>query len=183
MALAGVAEELKEDEMRRFGALVNIAALFFALVVSNPAAAFGGWHGGGWHGGGWGGWRGGGWGWRGGWNGGWNRWNYWNGWGGTWGWGWGAGLLGSGLGWSYPHFGYDYYFPSYYYPNYAYLYPNYGYVAPAAPIVTGRSVAAAGLGGLCATPLRTCQLVHASFVGGGCSCRVAGGRARGSVVP
>jgi hypothetical protein len=183
--------------MKRLCALTGAAALCGALVVSGPASAFGGgFGGGGFHGGGFrgagfggGGWRGGGWGggwrgagWRGGWNGGWNRWNRWNGWGGNWGWGWGAGLLGAGLGyglasgWDYPYYGYDYYYPNYYYPNYAYF-------APATPLVTGRSVATGGVGDFCATPVRTCQLVHASFVGGGCSCRVAGGRARGSVVP
>jgi hypothetical protein len=56
-------------------------------------------------------------------------------------------------------------------------------VVPAAPVVTGRSVATGGIGDFCATPVKTCQLVQPSYVGGGCSCRVPGGRARGSVTP
>jgi predicted 3-demethylubiquinone-9 3-methyltransferase (glyoxalase superfamily) len=36
---------------------------------------------------------------------------------------------------------------------------------------------------LAAGPLDPCELYHASYVGGGCSCRVPGGRARGSVTP
>jgi hypothetical protein len=171
--------------MKRFGALLAASALCGALVVSGPASAFhGGWGGGGFHAGGWGGgWHGGGWGggWRGG---GWNRWS--GGWGG---WGWGGGLVGLGLGyglaggWDYPY--YDYYdFPYGGYAPYPYSYaPGYAYVAPAAPLVTGRSVATGGIGDFCSTPVKTCQLIQPSYVGGGCSCRVPGGRARGSVTP
>ncbi len=175
--------------MKRFGALLAATALGGALLLSGPASAFGvhgGWggHVGGWGGGGWGGgWHGGGWGggWRGG---GWNRCS--GGWGG---WGWGGGLVGLGLGyglaggWDYPY--YDYYdFPYGGYAPYPYSYaPGYAYVAPAAPVVTGRSVATGGTGDFCSTPVKTCQLIQPSYVGGGCSCRVPGGRARGSVTP
>jgi hypothetical protein len=169
--------------MKRFGALMAASALCGALLLGGPASAFGvhgGWGG---HVGGWGGgWRGGGWG--GGWHGGWNRWS--GGWGG---WGWGGGLVGLGLGyglaggWDYPY--YDYYdFPYGGYAPYPYSYaPGYAYVAPAAPVVTGRSVATGGTGDFCSTPVKTCQLIQPSYVGGGCSCRVPGGRARGSVTP
>ena len=49
-------------------------------------------------------------------------------------------------------------------------------------LLPGRSVAE-GLGDFCSTPVGICQLIHASFVGGGCSCRVVGGRAKGTVTP
>ena len=52
-----------------------------------------------------------------------------------------------------------------------------------APLVTGRSVATGQIGIYCATPAKTCELYHASYVGGGCSCRVPGGRSRGFVSP
>lgn len=38
------------------------------------------------------------------------------------------------------------------------------------------------IGGSCATPVRTCALINPAPIGTGCSCRVQGGRARGSVV-
>jgi hypothetical protein len=86
-------------------------------------------------------------------------------------------------GWDYPY--YDYWdYPYGGYAPYPYSYaPGYAYVAPAAPVVMGRSVAIGGIGDFCSTPVKTCQLVHASYVGIGCSCRVPGGRARGSVTP
>lgn len=56
-------------------------------------------------------------------------------------------------------------------------------VAAAAPLITGRSVATGRMGSMCSTPAKTCELYHTSFVGGSCSCRVAGGRALGSVTP
>ena len=56
-------------------------------------------------------------------------------------------------------------------------------VVPAAPVVTGRSIATGGIGDFCATSVKTCQLVEPSHVGGGCSCRVPGGHARGTVAP
>ena len=52
-----------------------------------------------------------------------------------------------------------------------------------APLVTGRSVAEGQMGRMCTTPAKSCELYHDSFVGNGCSCRVPGGRARGSVTP
>ena len=95
-------------------------------------------------------------------------------------------------------------------PTYSYIYPpgtyqGYGYATPdnpfgflvtslamapvnavsgaTAPLVTGRSVATGQPGNYCSTPVRTCELIHSSFVGNGCSCRVNGGHARGSVIP
>jgi hypothetical protein len=41
----------------------------------------------------------------------------------------------------------------------------------------------AGLGAHCATPVKTCLLRQISTIGGACSCKVAGGPARGAVVP
>lgn len=55
--------------------------------------------------------------------------------------------------------------------------------AASAPMVTGRSVATGQMGNTCSTPARTCELYRASWVGNGCSCRVPGGRSRGSVTP
>lgn len=41
---------------------------------------------------------------------------------------------------------------------------------------------ASSTGGYCATPVRTCALIDRAPVGIGCSCRVPGGRARGTVI-
>jgi hypothetical protein len=84
--------------------------------------------------------------------------------------GWGA--------WNYPYWGYGYD-----YPYFGYNYPYYRYNYAAAPLVTGRSVATGQTGNHCSTPVKTCLLYSASWVGNGCSCRVPGGRARGSVTP
>ncbi len=165
--------------MKRFGALMAASALCGALVLSGPASAFhGGWGGGGFHAGGWGGggWHGGGWG------GGWGHRGF--GWNRGWGYGgWGLAGLGLGLGLAgldyssdYPYYGYGYSYPGY---ASGYGYPGYGYAA--APLVTGRSVAIGGMGGYCSTPVKTCELYQASYLGNGCSCRVPGGHARGSV--
>lgn len=170
----------------------------------------GGWNGGGWRGGGWngGGWNRGGWagsGWNGGWagnpgwrGGGWNRgWAGNPGWRAGWAWnrgGWPGYSTGLGLGWAAtsPYWGWNSWdnwnntwpYNSYYGTGYGYGYrvvPRYAYGT--APVVTGRSVAATGSGMHCATPVKTCLLYSASFVGNGCSCKVTGGRARGSVTP
>jgi hypothetical protein len=176
--------------MKRFGILLASTALGAALLASGPALAFGGGHfgGGGFHGGGFGGFHGGGFGgFHGGWgHGGWggNRWGN-RGWGGGW-----PAYAGLGLGLGYGLSAWDYGYPydysyGYGYPyDYGYGYP--GYSAPyaaAAPLVTGRSVATGQLGNYCSTPAKTCELYHASYLGGGCSCRVPGGHARGSVTP
>jgi hypothetical protein len=59
-----------------------------------------------------------------------------------------------------------------------------------APLMTGRSVAVSpvpgavagpGPGNYCATPVTTCRLREPGWLGTGCSCRVADGRARGFV--
>jgi hypothetical protein len=74
-------------------------------------------------------------------------------------------------------------------PGNCYAYPMAGRAAyegfpsTPAPLVTGRSVANGQIGIYCATPAKTCELYHASYVGGGCSCRVPGGRSRGFVSP
>jgi len=158
--------------MKRLGVLMAAAALGAALLASGPAEAR--WGGGGWGGhgfaGGWGhsGWGHGGWGW------GHRGWGY-GGWGLA-GLGLGLGLAGLDYGYDYPGYGYGYGYPGY---AYGYGYPGYGYAA--APLVTGRSMAIGGMGGYCSTPVRTCELYQASFIGNGCSCRVVGGHARGVV--
>lgn len=55
--------------------------------------------------------------------------------------------------------------------------------AAAAPLMMGRSVATEQIGNSCATPQKTCTLREPSYLGVGCSCRVPGGRARGTVTP
>jgi hypothetical protein len=145
--------------MKRIGFLLASAALCGVLVLSGPARAEdrGGWHG---------------------------ETPCCGGWGQAY-----AGLAFSaahpwwGLG--YPYYGY----------SYAYPYGPYGYdvaAAPSlpliaaeaatAPLVTGRSVAT-GVGGSCSTPVTACALRHPSYIGGACSCRVAGGRVGGTVAP
>ena len=55
--------------------------------------------------------------------------------------------------------------------------------AATAPLVTGRSVATGQMGKMCSTPVKSCTLNQESWVGNGCSCKVSGGRSRGSVAP
>jgi hypothetical protein len=52
-----------------------------------------------------------------------------------------------------------------------------------APLITGRSVAIGQMGKMCSTPVKSCELYQASYVGNGCSCKVTGGRSRGTVIP
>jgi hypothetical protein len=108
----------------------------------------------------------------------------------------------AGADWRGTRFGYRSYgggYPGYGYP--AYGYPGYGgyddgdwalplgagIVAPfaAAGAEAGTDAyypeADAAIGGYCMTPYRTCQLNSPAAIGTGCSCRVPGGRARGSV--
>ena len=108
-----------------------------------------------------------------------------------------------GYGGRYPNYGgrYPYYrgrYPYYgggypYYGNYyggwgwglasgavigaAATYPYYNY-----PYSTYQTPVSSTVGGYCATSVRTCALTSAAPVGTGCSCRVSGGRARGTVV-
>jgi hypothetical protein len=161
-----------------------------------------GWGGGGWRGRpGWAGYRGYGWG-GGGWSGrpGWAGYRgygwYSPGWYGSSWWPFGLGVATAstypfwGSGWGWGGWGYPYYggggggyyagYPSYSYPSYSY--PNYAYTTRA-PVVTGRSVASGNVGRHCTTQVRMCLLRNASFVGNGCSCKVSGGRARGTVTP
>jgi hypothetical protein len=56
-------------------------------------------------------------------------------------------------------------------------YPYYNY-----PDSTYQTPVSSTVGGYCATTVRTCALTSAAPVGTGCSCRVSGGRARGTVV-
>lgn len=89
------------------------------------------------------------------------------------GWGLGAGALAAGaiLG---SAAAYPYYYGTPYYDEPAYYYYRRPYYA--APV-------SSGVGDYCRTPVRTCQLINPAELGASCSCRVAGGRARGSVVP
>jgi hypothetical protein len=98
-------------------------------------------------------------------------------------------------------YGYGYGYPSNYAYGYGYPYANsYDYANPfaivtapiaalaaatpaTAPLVTGRSVATGQMGKMCSTPVKACELYHASYIGNGCSCKVTGGRSRGSVSP
>ena len=70
-----------------------------------------------------------------------------------WGWGWGATGLATGIA-----------------IGAAAAMPAPVYATPAGAV-----------GSYCATPVRTCALINAAPVGTGCSCRVTGGRARGTV--
>lgn len=61
----------------------------------------------------------------------------------------------------------------------------YGYSAPtyygySAPVVSAGAVAADG--NYCATAVKTCLLYEPGWLGTGCSCRVPGGFARGTVI-
>jgi len=86
--------------------------------------------------------------------------------------GWGAGGLAAGaiLGGAAA---YPYYYGTPYYDEPAYYYRRPYYSAPVS----------SGIGDYCRTPVRTCQLINPAEIGVGCSCRVAGGRAYGSVIP
>jgi hypothetical protein len=193
----------RSDPMKRLSAFIATTGLGLALLLTGAGDAWAqwrhGWYGGGWRGPGWHspgfgigfGWGRPGWGWNRGW--GWNA-----GWGWQrpgWGWnrGWWPGYAGLGLGWgatspyynwgaSWPYSTYDWPYGRYYgsWGSPAYL---GAYAAPRTTIVTGRSVATGSIGTHCATPARTCLLKQASYVGIGCSCKVTGGRARGSVTP
>ena len=57
-------------------------------------------------------------------------------------------------------------------------YPAYGY-----PAYPAYEVLPAASGGQCSTPVKICTLYEPAPLGTGCSCRVPGGRARGSVEP
>ena len=76
-------------------------------------------------------------------------------------------------GWHYGwhrhrHYGYGYGYPRYY---------HYGYAGAAAPVVAGEAAS----GNYCATAVKTCLLYEPGWLGTGCSCKVPGGRARGTV--
>lgn len=81
-------------------------------------------------------------------------------------------VLGAAAAYPYyygaPYYGYE---TPYYYGRPYYAEPYY--VAPVS----------SGIGEYCRTPVRTCRLINPAELGVGCSCRVAGGRAYGSVIP
>lgn len=66
-------------------------------------------------------------------------------------------------------------YPYYSEPYYSYPYYSYPYATYQTPIASGE-------GAYCATSVRICALTNTAPIGTGCSCRTAGGRARGSVV-
>jgi hypothetical protein len=66
------------------------------------------------------------------------------------------------------------------YPDYGPAYPDYG---PAYPVYPAYQSAPVASGDQCSTPIRVCTLYEPAQLGVGCSCKVAGGRARGTVVP
>ena len=79
--------------------------------------------------------------------------------------GWGGAGIGLGLA-SAPYWGWDDY-----------------YASPLIGVGFEPGVGIGGIGGFCATPVRTCQLIDVAPIGTGCSCQVSGGRARGVVSP
>jgi hypothetical protein len=101
----------------------------------------------------------------------------------------------------YPYYGAGYYGRRYpYYGGYYGNYPYYGWGWGAAGLATGAAIGAAATypyyndpyptyqtpissaaGGYCVTAARTCALTSSAPVGTGCSCRISGGRARGTV--
>ena len=102
----------------------------------------------------------------------------------------GYGGAGFGLGLGYGGFGYDDAFgygdAGYGYPAYGYGYgdgdPTYsGGVQYGEPLRTGRSAAVGG--GVCSTPVRSCQLSEPTAVGTPCSCVSRKGTANGNVTP
>jgi hypothetical protein len=165
--------------MRRYLAVIAASGLGALSFVSSPSEAQV------WSGSGWGGWHPGfrvsvgpsgrnpgprpGW--------------YGSGW-----WPYGVTTFGARTAAVYPYWRWAWDSPADYYGTGHYTgepYPTRTF-APAyrtAPVATGRSVAAGSLGLRCATEVKTCVLRNASYVGGGCSCKVTGGRAQGAVVP
>jgi hypothetical protein len=82
----------------------------------------------------------------------------------------------------YPGWGYPGWYPGYnWYDSDWAPFAAAAIIAPLVVAATTQPYADAPLGGFCATPIRTCQLYSAAPIGTGCSCRVAGGRARGDV--
>ena len=61
-------------------------------------------------------------------------------------------------------------------------YPAYPAYYPAYPVYPAYESVPAAQGGMCSTPVKTCTLYEPAPLGIGCSCRVPGGRARGTVV-
>jgi len=55
-------------------------------------------------------------------------------------------------------------------------------IYPAYPVYPAYEAVPAAEGGMCSTPVKTCTLYEPAPLGIGCSCRVPGGRARGTVV-
>lgn len=65
----------------------------------------------------------------------------------------------------------------------SYRAPSYYFSYASSPAVTARRGVTGRMGMHCSTSVKPCLLRNASFVGGGCSCKVTGGRVRGLVVP
>jgi hypothetical protein len=165
--------------MKRSGILIAIVALAATMLASEPAAAYHyGWHRAGWHGAHWRyGWRGAHWryAWR---RGGWPVAGALAGAAAT-----TAAATGALGGYNSPYYGYGYNYP---YGNglaAVATAPVAMAAATSEPLMTGRSVAIGNvqMGNYCTTPAKTCLLINESWVGNGCSCRIPGGRARGSV--
>jgi hypothetical protein len=87
---------------------------------------------------------------------------------------WGGTSFDAGAGWPYN---------TWYGPASTYTYRVGPARAAALPVVTAQGAAAEGLGTHCTTPVKTCVLRQPFALGAGCSCKVAGGPAYGSVVP
>ncbi len=93
--------------------------------------------------------------------------------------GWGYGL-GRGL-WGYPYYGYPYDYGYYPYYGAPYDYPPgvaYGPYSSGPGVPQSHRVSV-----YCATSARICVLRRPGYVGAPCSCRVAGGLARGRIAP
>lgn len=165
-------------------AALAAAMVLGTLAVSTPASAWGR------YGGGWG---------RGHWGSGWGYRHA--GWRPTWGYGrWG--YAGMRRGWGYGRWGYAGLRPGWGFGRWGYggaalgaaaSYPySYGYYGSASPSGCGYygsgsysgasySTPAASEGYYCATSEKTCLLNEPGWLGTGCSCKVPGGRARGTV--
>jgi len=92
---------------------------------------------------------------------------------------WGGTSFDSGAGWPYN---------TWYGPASTYTYrvgpatPRYAPI-PAPIVVSELGIADGSIGMHCSTPVKICVLRQASPLGAGCSCKVTGGPARGSVTP
>lgn len=99
-----------------------------------------------------------------------------------------AGWHGGGWGWRrashYPYRGYRGGYPYWGAASGLAAAATLGAIAtyPAYPVYPAYEVVPAAEGGMCSTPVKTCTLYEPAPLGIGCSCRVPGGQARGTVV-